>query len=330
MDEMQGQVGNEQMGYEGQNYGYEQGFGYGMPQGFQNTSGEYFSEELDRIFKKEFDKTMSQRRGITGQFNIQNVPIPQEAQTDIVKKNSVYLWGIPEELEYFNELNTTEALKVGRASLKKRTIDRNGHYKKDENGRDVTIDVDVPNGCIAVLSEKWIQVPETYNVKKKGDFYYVDVLHREYRGKDKKLYIYIVPKRYCYDVNKVALVISKDKKTNLYGGYKINLQNGFPVYLEIVPYKPEASNNAATKVICVKNSTDFNKEIQLVLKFWETKGIIFHIADMYVEGCDCQNLVVRELVANLDDYIPVNREKSLADMKVTGDDFFTEEVQEIK
>lgn len=265
------------------------------------------SEELDKEFYKEFIQTMRERKAYIGAFNLQSLFIPEQLSTEVPKTETIMLRGI--RVEHYSSLNNTECLRIGRANLVRRLYNSKGEFKRDSNGNLLTEEVDVPHGSIAILSDVNIHVPAAF---KEDGFNYVDYLERQLKdGKIKRSYIYIIPKRYCYRVNKVALIVANNKQTQTYAGYHVYLQNGHDIYLQVVPFKPSSSKNAGKRVISLKNSIDFEKEMTYLLKAWIQKKIIFDPRYFEVEGCKVGNLVFEPITANLDFYEIIDVEHNL-------------------
>ena len=265
------------------------------------------TEELDKEFYKEFIQTMRERKSYTGAFNLQSLYIPEQLSTEVPKTDTIMLRGI--RIEHYSKLNNTECLKIGRANLVRRLYNSKGEFKCDNSGNVLTEEVDVPHGSIAVLSDVNTHVPAAF---KEDGFNYVDYLERQLKdGKVKRSYIYIVPKRYCYRVNKIALIVANNKQTQTYAGYHVYLQNGHDIYLQVVPFKPSSSKNAGKRVISLKNSIDFEKEMTYLLKAWIQKKIIFDPRYFEVEGCKVGNLVFEPITANLDFYEIIDVEHNL-------------------
>lgn len=265
------------------------------------------SEELDKEFSKEFTIMMRERKALTGAFNLQNLYIPDELYTEVPKTDTIMLRGI--STEYYNKLNSSECLRIGRVNLVRRLYNNKGEFKRDNNGNILKEDVDVSRGSIAVLSDINIKVPAAF---KADGFNYVDYLERQLKdGRIKRSYIYIIPKRYCYKVNKVALIVANNKQTQTYSGYHVNLQNGYDIYLQAVPFKPNSSKNMGKRVVALKNSTDFDKEMTFLLRSWIARNVIFDPRYFEVEGCKVGNLVFEPISANLEYYEVIDVEHSL-------------------
>lgn len=264
------------------------------------------SEELDKEFYKEFVQTMRERKAYTGAFNLQGLYIPDEIRVDIPKTDTLMINGV--NIDYYKSLNRSECLRIGRTNLVRRLFNNKGEFKLNSDGSNMVEEVDVPHGSVAVLSDINIKVPLAFKAE---GFNYVDYVERSIDGKIKRSYIYIMPKRYCYKVNKVALVISNNKLTQTYMGYRLFLQNGYDIYLQVAPFKPSSAKNMGRRIISLKNGTDFNGEIKQLLSCWIQRKIIFDPRYFEVQGCKVGNLVFEPVSSNLDFYEVVDVEHSL-------------------
>jgi hypothetical protein len=277
------------------------------------------SEELDKEFYKEFKQMMNERKSLMGAFNLQNLMIPEDMEMVIPNAESILIRRIPEDIEYYSKLNNTECLRIGRVALKRRMFNSKGEFKTNEDGSFQYEEVPVPRTSIAVFSNVKINVPYSY---KKDGFGYVDYIDRSTKGKTVRSFMYIIPKNYCYKLNKVALEASLNRQRQSYEGYRVALQNGQYIYLQVTPFKFTDKRNAGEKFLVVKNSTNFSEELTHLLEFWIENNIIFNPQLCQLEGCQVGNCAVETLAVNLDFYEMFDREHSLADAKeMNVDDF---------
>lgn len=231
---------------------------------------------LDEIFFKEFNAMMYQRKGATGQVNLNDIPLPPGASKHlfIEKRDKVHIIGIQEE--YFSKLNGTEALLWGRSQLQKRKFDYKGEFIRDEKGNYVLQDVTCPQDCAAVISRLSLGVPTSF--KSKEQSCYVDMVTRKTQDGESHRFVYIVPKKYLYKVKQTALVLSWNKLRRFYQGIGLAMQNGSTLYMYVIPYNPSSTVHNYRVLHC-KTSVDYTQEITVIKNFWIQQGIIFNPAD---------------------------------------------------
>lgn len=236
---------------------------------------------LDELFYKEFRETVNGRRaqmGASAKYQITNLPIPRGAlsKEGIPKTPLVFIRGI-KGVPFYEALNNTEAQLVKKANIKKRVVNSDGSFRKDDRGNFVTKDVTVKKGFVAILSTVNIQLrkfEETEHGKREIRFpegySYVDYIDTNVGRK----YIYIVPKSCVYKENMCALIITNNTHRVFYRCCKLMLQNGQPVYVYLIPYK-RYSDLSAYRVLNVKASLDFGNEVSCLLRYWIEQGVIF-------------------------------------------------------
>ena len=239
---------------------------------------------LDEIFVKEFNLMMNMRKGMTGQVNLNDIPLPpgSEKHLFVETRDKVRIIGIQEE--YFNKLSGTEALLWGHKQLQRRKFDYKGQFIM-KDGHYVLQDVTCPQECVAVISKDSIGVPNTF--KSKEQSCYVDMISRKTPNGEQHRYVYIIPKKYCYKVKQTALVLSWNKLRRFYQGIGLSMQNGSVLYMYVIPYNPNSSVHNYRILHC-KTSVDYTHEITVIKNFWIQRGIIFNPADCqlmdYVKG----------------------------------------------
>lgn len=236
---------------------------------------------------------------------LKDVPAPSYK---VCKANLVLLRGIKEQ--YYSLLNNSESMLWTRPDLKKRKFNSNGEFLRDANGSVLSEDIPLPHGCVAVISSIKINVPLSY--KPTDAFQYVDYISSD---KTKSvMYIYIVPKTYCYKLNQTALVLSSKSLRSYYDGIKLYLQNGHPVYMCVVPYNPVGAEKSY-RVLATKTSLDFKSEVNEVLALWEKSGVIFPrcLTSLSEPVKGVENCGYQLLNPVLDEYARYDIDKSLAD-----------------
>lgn len=272
---------------------------------------------LDEIFYKEFNQTLSQRKAQCGVVNLYELPLPPDILSNkISMHDKALIRGIDDE--YYNKLNNTEVILLSRPSLKRRKFDYKGEFIK-KDGNFVFEEVTVHNKCIAVISSQKLGVPLKY--KPKEDFTYVDMLTSKGEGTKEIKYIYIVPKKYCYKLNQVALVISLNKLRVYYNGVGMALQNGNIIYIYTIPYKPSKSERSY-RCICTKTTLDFSNELKSIRDFWLKNNILFDYQSAQLsDGVHGRiNVAYEEFPQVLESYVRYNPEKSLLDIKEDVED----------
>lgn len=268
---------------------------------------------LDEIFYKEFNQMLSQRKAQSGVLNLYELGVPVEVSRGSISLNDkVYIDGINDK--YYSKLDTTEAILLSRPSLSRRKFDYKGEFIK-KDGKYVLEEVDVHSGCVAILSDEKLGVPLKY--KPEENFVYVDVMNKEKEDGTRVIkYIYILPKKYCYKLNQVALVISVNKLRVYYSGISMALQNGNVIYLYTIPYKPSKAERSY-RCLGTKTSLDFSEELTALKDFWLKNGVIFpsELCELSegVRGRD--NVAYEQFPQVLDSYVRYNPDKSLADTK---------------
>lgn len=274
---------------------------------------------LDEIFYKEFNQMLSQRKAQSGVVNLYDLTLPDDiAKNKIDTHEKVLIRGINDE--YYSKLNNTEALLLSRPNLKRRKFDYKGEFIQ-KDGNFVFEEVDVHNNCVAVVSTEKLGVPFKY--KPKEDFTYVDVISKVKDNGERDIrYIYILPRKYCYKLNQVALVISLNKLRVYYSGIGMALQNGNIIYIYTIPYKPSKSERSY-RCIGTKTDLDFSSELQSLRDFWLKNNVLFdYTACELSEGVHGRsNVAYEEFPQVLESYIKYNPNKSLADSKEDIDDF---------
>ena len=221
---------------------------------------------LDEVFYKEFRNTMSILRCKNeGSFKVSQIPLPKlEYKVDKAKR--VFIHGVTDE--YYSSLNNTDALLWSKPDLKSRKFSRKG-FLKDSNNNYIFSHVKLPKECVAILSTKRIGVPLSY--KPKEPFQYVDYINEEHGV----LYIYIIPKQYCYKMNTTALVLSANPLRSYFSGISVYTTKGVLIYLYVVPYNPNR-NYTDCRVLCTNTSIDYKDMVSKIFTFWESTGVIFN------------------------------------------------------
>lgn len=250
----------------------------------------------DNLFYNEFNKMMYYRKGVTGSFSIKGISLKTPLDGNVMsKKAKVLMRGIQDE--YYKQLNDTTAILLTGCSLYRRKYNKDG-FLKNKEGEVLKDRYAVPRECVAVLSNKRLGVPLKHRPVEKFD--YVDYYTVKGVGIS---FIYIIPRKYCYRLNEVALLLSQTKQNSSYGGYQLSLQNGYYAYLQVVPYRPKLLERDC-KVLGVFNKVNLEQEINKVIEEWVKSGILFDLnftrLDNPVRGV--QNLGYSLVQPTLEDY----------------------------
>lgn len=263
---------------------------------------------LDEIFCREFTEMQRQLRGRFGGLDLKCIPLPPDAVSKfrIEKHERVILSDITEK--YYSVLSGTEAGVWNGGKLKKRRFDHAGNFLRDSDGRYQVREVTLPSNCVGLISDKRIGVPTRFESKE--GFSYVDMVNVS--GSANTInYLYIVPKKYCYRLNQVALVLSWTRLKKYYMGVSLALTTGHILYMYLVPYRPSCSFSSYRVLHC-KTSCDFTEELKMLRDFWVKRHVIFNPADCVLRDT-CRgrsNMAVEELNGVLE-YVRFDSRKPL-------------------
>lgn len=228
-------------------------------------------QSLDAMFLKEFRETMRYRRANT-EMVLSDIPVPEGLQSNLPRRKIAIARGITDEkykVLNFDKTDKTKLSLVGRQKTEQTIYTSDGKPRVDTDGNIKTRDYTVPRDSLAVISE----IPISSLYKSKEGFDFIDRVEGQ-NGKRK--FMYLVPKKYLYEVNMCALVIRLDKLRNSYTAIQVTLTNGHKVYIHVVPFKPTKALNQGSKYIKVKPSANFDKEIMELLNYWQLVGVMFN------------------------------------------------------
>ena len=156
---------------------------------------------------------------------------------------------------------------------------------------------------VAIASS--VQIGVKTKFKSKEGFMYVDYIEDVSRGRRERKYLYIVPKKYCFRVNQLALVVSTNKlQRKSYSGISMALTNGNTLFMYVIPYTPTKSNQAY-RVLATGTSPEELFELAGELyKYWVSSGLAFN-----PKACECwgssnprNNMAFEEFPGQLDTY----------------------------
>ena len=233
----------------------------------------------DELFQKEFQAMMRQLRAENGNMSLSDIPLSAELakRCFVLKQDMVYICNIDDE--YYGRLNGEEAILLSRPSLKRRMYDSKGEFVK-KDGVVQYKEVDVPNNCLAVVSQRPIGLKTKY--KPKEQFIYVDYIQNDKDPSAPRKFIYILPRKYLYRVNMSALVISQNKMTRaFYSGVAISCTNGNVLFMYVIPYKHSLAEKAYR---VLATGTDPSKLMELsrdIFVHWVNVGFAFN-----PQGCE--------------------------------------------
>lgn len=278
---------------------------------------------LDDIFFNEFTQMMRQLKSINGNVSLSDIPLSDDLAKKcvVLNKQLVRIKGITDEV--YSGLNDTTAILWVKPNLARRKYDSAGKFIQ-KDGKYVFEEVDVPHECVAIISDKQLGVKTKYKPVEK--FVYVDFLTKD--GDDnKRKYIYIVPRKYCFKVTQTALIVSHNKMTRaFYSGVSVSCQNGNILFLYVIPFMP-SSTQKAFRVLAT--GTDPNSLFNLageIFKYWVNVGYAFN--PMECEMLDCtkgrSNMAFESFAGRIDLYSEYS-DKSLDISEQNAESFVFEE-----
>ncbi len=273
---------------------------------------------LDKLFVSEFKELISCKLSklSIGTRSLQSIPIPDlsmfaQAGCTLRGGRQVYVHGIEEG--NYAMLNNKMFNYIPKPNLKKRKFDRNG-WITDANGNFVYENVPLPRGSIAIITDIKLGVKVGYRVNEGFDF-----IDSQTNNAGVTLYKHIIPKKYCYEVNRCALTLSATMPRLRYMCHKIVLTNGMTVYLSVVPYKPNVE--VSYRILSLRASTHFEPVVQYIEKAWVKDNIAFdpNMTVVNPTTTGVENVAWSNLGSTIEsEFMRFNPEKSLAD---TGNDF---------
>lgn len=270
-------------------------------------------KDLESVFVKEFrDAT----RLSLGAKDIYSVPVPDECKMWNVSGTEEYLIKNTTN-EDFSDLENTVVKKLPKGYVaKKRIVNKvTRKFEVDDDGKYVYEDCKIPSGSMVVLSNTSLKLSYRYWVSCSEDGYgYVDYKISDTGDIE---YMYIVPKDRLYKVHQTALVISVKNMKNFSGRGFTTWSNGI-VFVHVIPYK--ASNSyIGSRVLKTGIGLNYQKEIEVLLSFWQNSGFIPNIKLSSLSDGD--NLVIKQTVTGYDDseYVAVEN-LAITDKEIYGSD----------
>lgn len=277
-------------------------------------------QSLDTMFLREFRETMRYRKANTV-MTLSDIPIPEGLQSNLPKRKIAIARGITDEkykVLNFDKTDKTKLSLVGRKKIEQTIYTSDGKPRVDSDGNIKTKDYTVPRDSLAVISE----LPISSLYKSKEGFEFID---RVEMSSGRRKFMYLVPKRYLYEINMCALVVRLDKLRNSYTAIQVTLTNGHKVYIHVVPFKPTKALNSGSKYIKVKPSANFDKEIAELLRYWQEVGVMFNRElTTFLEPVNgVTDCALEQYSTTLDTFMLYDRDKPLD--KTVDEDDFTEE-----
>lgn len=238
----------------------------------------------DRLFYKEFKDMMNGRKtvsGTSGNFSFMKIPLPEckNMLKTQPKSHLALVKGIKDS--YFDKLNNTEVGLVKGSTLYKRKVLSDGSFWLDDNGKYETEEISLKSNTIGIVSSIPIGLKRfkeidgvKHEVKVSDGFKYVDYI--ENKETHERKYIYIVPKEYVYKLNLCALILTPNKHRVFFKGCRIALQNGNYMYMYVIPFTVRNAERGY-RVLGVKSTFIFDKEVKSILKYWQELNILFNL-----------------------------------------------------
>ncbi len=238
----------------------------------------------ESVFAREFTNMMNERRAMNTGFAITDIPCPDlnliTAKNYVAGGKLALVKGIEEP--FFSELNDSEVEVIKGRNFQKRLayFDEDGktQFRKEKDGNNMTTDISVDAGFVAVYSSVNIHLPNRIDVngeKRKyvptKGFRYVDYIDTDVGRR----YLYLIPMKNVYPMELCGLVISLNKHRAYYKGCKVALTNGHYVYVYSIPYKYR--ENTGYYLIGAKPNPNFDKEMRELLEYWMKNDVLFDL-----------------------------------------------------
>lgn len=233
------------------------------------------SKVSNKIFKREFNALMKVKKHENNSFDVLNMPL-NLSNPD----NSVY--GLVDGITDvgFTALNGKTVEILDAKEINRARYDKDGRVKRYEK-------FVVPSSNVLVALDGTINLKLEHQ-KMSEKCKYVDYTDVDRRGTPIRKTCYSIPKDNVYEYNRVALVLSRNRRTEHLGGEKILLKNGHTAYIYILPF----SNRKFTsgyKVLAVKSDVNFKKELVQLKSYWKQQGLMFKNTDFFTLTDDYGN-----------------------------------------
>lgn len=238
----------------------------------------------DEQFAREFKRTTSTLTSqIGGKYPISELPSVLPNLT--VDEGQFYkVEGI--ENEIFSVMNGRKVIRATGIKPERSVFDRAGKRKYDIDGNALTEKVTTPGGSVFVRTDEIVPIPFKFS---DPEYTYANRLPEAIGSK--YTYMYSIPKRHLYRMNRVALAVSS-KTLKCYKGFQFKTWHYGTVTLAVIPYNANRTYTD-TVILGTKNTIDFNAEITVWVNRMVDLGIVPNIPDFFINGYE--NLVVTEL-----------------------------------
>lgn len=251
------------------------------------TSEEQFIREFNSFTKLSKPSVHGMPTGVEI-----GVPVNEPPLGPLVK-----VGGVPSDHGGYSDLNGIRVMLSGKRIAPQRPVlDRTGKRKVGLDGKLVLEDVVTPHKSVWVLSKTKVDIP--FKAKYTGYDYSAPIMHDGVT-----YYMYCLPRSVVYDINLCALAIST-KKLKSYNTTSISTWKNGKLYLSVIPWRFSAEYTN-TKVIAVKEGTDFREEASKWVHYCVSQMLIPHAPDFDVAD---GNLVISDVPADLseDSYVAVS------------------------
>lgn len=244
----------------------------------------------DDIFIDEFSKMMTYRRNSGGSTNekyaLPNIPVPDFSH--LIKGNTLAHYARVGKIEepYFSDLNMQLVEVLPDRVWNKKQALSSGGWRKDSNGEFVTTEVSIAPNSSLIKSNVNIQL-RNYEVDAVGN------IRKDSRGNsikhtlsdgfayydyeavgNERFYVYAIPKANLFKANMTALVLSLNKRSSCYYGWRIAFTNGMYMHLSVINFVRSQCDNT-TRVLGIGNKIDYKDEIAELVRLWDASGLLF-------------------------------------------------------
>lgn len=278
-------------------------------------------DDLDKLFYNEFHEMMNglamkHPKGNINDRHTDAYPVPDylypKNRPHIIESKEYVLHNIEEQ--YFDSLNNETGIEY-KGALTQRQLDSKGGYAVDTEGNILLKEIQHPMDCLALYFDKPIGVPNKgYSPKEEG-FMYVDKADNALNGKD--LYLYLIPKKYCFEVHRTALIFSQkgvgdSGRRAYYAGKEVAMTNGTWLFMYVIPFDNYRTNYSVRVVATAEEPSTLIEMMGKIHKYWVEKGLAFNPigckTDYIKNGSENRkdmnrvNMAYRDLIPNIDTY----------------------------
>lgn len=254
---------------------------------------------LESVFVREFRNAVSN----TGYKDIYKIPLPKEVEDWEVSGTD--LFKVETEEPYFSNLSGSIVKRLPKNKIARQRVINpvTRNFKRDENGEYEYTDYSIPSGSIVVLSEIQIGLPNPRKYTPSQGYGYIDFnFITKKDGSAYVEYMYVLPKSCLYKIHQTALAMSVKNMKNYEGMGYVTWKNG-TIFLHIIPYNPN-SQYTGTKILKTGYSLNYQKEIKVILNYWQNSRVIPNLALCTLE--DGSNLAMKNTIVGYEEYIPID------------------------